>query len=65
MTTTAQQLRTKPCETEAQRRRRALLQRDYDTMVGRATGRLAPRQGETYVHERPAFRALVRARGWA
>ncbi len=33
-------------------------QRAYDTMIGRATGRLKPNEIHVYVFERPAFQRL-------
>jgi hypothetical protein len=33
-------------------------QRTYDTMIGRATGRLKPNAVHVYVFERPAFQRL-------
>lgn len=65
MTTTAEQLQRKPQVSAAALAALERAQRSYDTMIGRATGRLQKGEVHTYVHERPAFRALVRARGWA
>lgn len=65
MTTTAQQLARKAQVAAAAFAALERAQRSYDTMIGRATGRLQKGEVHTYVHERPAFCALIRARGWA